>query len=183
MITPTPAQQLFLSQLHPRFVGIVGEPGVGKTMAGLMKTVLRAEQGCSGAIIARDLPNMRRMWHDLKKLLAPVLLENSEIVRLSSSWQPYGFFSLHFTNGAYLHIGEVGNPCDLSGSQYNFAYLDNPDLENILLLKVINGKCRVQTKGISPQIWFSTRELSSNWVYPGVLNHMLPYRTRIFRIK
>lgn len=164
---------------EPKYVFIQSGEGGGKTAHLSVKALVNLKKGLSGAIIAVDLPMMRRIFQEIRMWIpwdTVVIPEHRHMGNLS--WEPYKAFTIVFYSEvgrlSKVIIGGLGDPSQYSkweSLNINWVFGDEfrsiPNKGGPAAIRILAGRIRLLgPNGERPQMFISSTPTSrSSWLY------------------
>jgi phage terminase large subunit-like protein len=157
-----------------RFSLFYGSRGCGKSATGAQKSILKIQQGQSGAILNPDFENFRiSTWPEFKEWIPWDNVVPAHRYRRSIQWQPYQPFVMAFTNGARVICKGLKEPDSARGPNINWLWYDEVSRdESGEAWQIATASVRV---GYMPQAWATgTPNTKAPWVKKFFIDQDLP---------
>lgn len=157
----------FIDDTDRKHALLKGGWGSGKSVAGVVKTLRKLEQGLNGIMVSPELEHFKTsLWPVFREWCPWNKVVKRQRRRRDPEWEPTKTFSMVFTNGAVLYCGGIKDATRWFGGNVNFCYFDEgaryPDSS---ALKTLVGRARlVGPAGQSPQVFITTTP-AKNWLY------------------
>lgn len=161
------AELAWILEDDPRYLIAIGGEGSGKSVAGIIKTLLRLRDAQRGIMVSPDLPHFKKsLWSEFRAWCAPHFVVPSQRYRLAPSWEPTQPFTLTFVGGGQLLCGGIDTPMSWEGPNVHFAFADEiRRLTDGGAIKTLDGRARVVSRsGVKPQI-FAASTPRKNWMH------------------
>jgi hypothetical protein len=166
----------FVFEEHtPRYVYLMAAEGSGKTATASVKALVNLKKGLSGAIVATDLPMMKKVWSEIVNWIPKnvVVPENKHM--LNPTWIPYKSFEIFFYSDigtiSSMIIGGLGDPSTYSKwESLNRNWICAEETRSVPsdgAMKVLSGRIRIPgLNGEQPQLFIvSTPTTKNHWMY------------------
>lgn len=164
-------EEVFVYTDGPRYGLLKGGEGSGKSTAGVIKTLNRLRRGMDGIMVSPDFPHFKKsLWPEFRRWCPLKVVVKEQRHRLSPTWDPGGFFPLHFYNElggiSTLYCGGIEDPTGWEGPNVSFAHFDEARRHsNAEALKTLDGRVRIPGPNGEPcQIWLTTTP-RKHWLY------------------
>lgn len=132
----------------------------------------RIRRRCDGLMLSPTLPHFKiSLWKEARRWIPWDLVVPKHQDRQKEEWEPYGPFTIVFTNGATLECRGIDNEGSCEGPNVNFVFFDEARHKPTpLALKVLDGRVRIPVADpdtgemIPPQMWLTTTP-RKHWLY------------------
>ncbi len=158
-----------------RHLGAFGGEGAGKTVAGVIRDLERAKNGCSGALTSPDFEHFKSsFWLELQRWIPWQFVVERHRYKASREWEPSKPFWIMFETGARFQLGGMKEDRveKWEGPNLNFWHFDEPRRhKQPKAIKVIDGRVRIAgpptsdyPQGMPPQWWLTTTP-RKHWLF------------------
>lgn len=155
-----PKQKQFIFDNYSLFLGYGGGIGSGKTLAAIIKVLLRIQNPETGhlerILIARK---------DYPKLIDSIETELFDRWPQIKSWFCKEESIITFPNGAQIYIRHATDVQDFKGPTYTAAYLDQIEEFTENMFFHIFGRLRPVGRNTKIQLWFTFNPNGHDWLY------------------
>jgi len=145
-----------------------GGEGAGKSVAGIIKSLEYAKNGCHGLCVSPDLPHFRRsLWPEFRRWCPWEFVVDRHQYMQPFDWSPNGNFTLAFTTGAVLYMGgaDEQDPKAQEGANVTFAHYDEARRhKTATIFKTLEGRVRIPCGGRKPQLFITTTP-AKHWLF------------------
>lgn len=162
----------FVYSDSPRYFLCKGGEGSGKSVAGIIKDLERLRRGCSGIMGSPDFEHFKKsLWPEFLRWVPMESVVPQHRYRVKDLWTPNAPFTIGFISPVTgkvvtLMCGGFEDPESWEGPNVNFGHFDEARRHKTpKLLKVLDGRCRIQGPGgIPSQLYFTTTP-RKNWLF------------------
>lgn len=158
-----------------RHLGAFGGEGAGKTVAGVIRDLERAKNGCSGALTSPDFEHFKSsFWLELQRWIPWHFVVERHRYKASREWEPSKPFWIMFETGSRFQLGGMKEDRveKWEGPNLNFWHFDEPRRhKKAKAIKVIDGRVRIAgpstsdyPQGMPPQWWLTTTP-RKHWLF------------------